>query len=100
MTDPKVTRRNTLLRCLNYLECLKKMDSKDQKGLEPLDDDTEGSFFELQQQCQIIREVIQDYENPEVVKAAASWRNPAKWQREFMKDPEAAIKNAMDFTLH
>ena len=95
MQKREITRRNTLLRCLNYLECLLKMDSKDQKGLEPLDGDTEDSFYELQEQCRIIREVIQDYECPEVIRAAAMWRDPAKWQREHMRDPRGAMEQAM-----
>lgn len=95
----KPTRRETLLECLEYMEKKRNAASKDGRGLCPKDRDAEDLFYELSEKTRVIREVIQDYENPDVVIASANWRNPAKWQREFMKDPETAIRHAMDFTI-
>ena len=38
----------------------------------------------MREKCSILRGIIQDYENPEVVAAAERWRDPAKWQLEIM----------------
>lgn len=94
--EKKVTRRATLERCLRYLETLKRMDSKDMKGQQPRDDDYEDSFYELEEQCRIVREIIQDYQNPGVLEAVAEWRrDPAGWQREHMENPEKAVRETM-----
>lgn len=80
----EVTRQKTLERCLNYLVSLKKMDSRDGRGLVPRDPECEESFYELQEECRIIREIMQDYQNPEIRDLSAKWRNPAKWQQEII----------------
>lgn len=95
----KPTRREVLLECLEYMKKKRNAVSKDGMGLSPINDDASEIFCSLDDKCQVIREIIRDYENPDVVLASANWRNPAKWQREFMKDPEAAVRHAMDFTI-
>lgn len=87
----EITRRNTLLKCLEYLERMKRMDSKDRKGLEPLDEETAESFYELEEECKIIRELIQANESEPVRRAIANWQN------EIMDNPEEAREKAMAF---
>lgn len=89
----EITRRNTLLKCLKHLELMKKMDSKDQKGMEPLDKETAESFYELEEECRIIRELIQANESEPVRKAIADW------QKEVMDNPQGSREKAMDFGI-
>lgn len=100
MTEKKKpTRRDVLLECLEYMQKKRNAVSAGGTGLYPINDDANEIFYALDDKCRVIREIIQDYENPDVILAAANWRNPAKWQREFMKDPDAAVRQAMDFTI-
>ena len=91
----EITRRSVLEECLKQKEGFLRLASKNdlmtmpKKGMEK-------EYEEMQQKCRILREIIQDYECPEVREAAARWRDPAKWQRDIMSDPERARQIAME----
>ena len=87
----KKTKRKTLERCLDYLTRLKLMDSKDHLGLEPIDEEAEESFMELDQDCRNVRELIQALESEPVRQVIANW------QVMIMADPRYARENAMKF---
>ena len=91
----EITRRSVLKECLKQKEGFLKLASKDGLTLSPKEG-MEAEFEEMRQKCRILREIIQDYENPEVREAAARWRDPAKWQREIMDNPERSRQIAME----
>ena len=91
----EITRRSVLEECLKQKKDFLKLASKDGLMLSAKEG-MEEEFQEMAEKCRILREIIQDYENPEVREAAARWRNPAKWQRELMENPDANQQAMMD----
>lgn len=91
----EITRRSVLEECLKQKENFLRLASKDGLMLSPRKG-MEEEFEAMQEKCRILRRVIQDYENPEVREASARWRDPAKWQRELMENPDANQKAMMD----
>ena len=93
----EITRRSVLEECLKQKEGFLRLVSKDKQGREPVRG-MEKEFDEMAVKCRILREVIQDYESPEVREAAARWRDPAKWQRELMagKVPDMSFAEEVD----
>lgn len=89
----EITRRNVLLECLEHFRGLKKLCSKEHKGLEPAEGE-EDLFYMLEKKCRIMQELIQAYESEPVRKALADWQNevmkhgaPENIQKEF-DDPD------------
>ena len=70
----EITRRNVLLECLEHFRGLKKLCSKEHKGLEPAEGE-EDLFYMLEEKCRIMQELIQAYESEPVRKALADWKN-------------------------
>ena len=82
----EVTKRETLLDCLRYQERWMKTSSKGLKGIEPLEG-LEDEFYERQEKCRILRELIQAMES-EPVRAAI-----AEWQIRLMKGEKPSMKD-------
>jgi len=91
----EITRRSVLEECLKQKENFLRLASKDGLMLSPREG-MEEEFEAMQEKSRILRRVIQDYENPEVREASARWRDPAKWQRELMENPDANQQAMMD----
>lgn len=68
-----ITRRETLLECLEMMRMRKKVVSVDRKGIIPLPG-YEDLFFDRQRKCQIIQELIQANESEPVRRAIAEWQ--------------------------
>lgn len=81
----EITRRNVLLECLEHFRGLKKLCSKEHKGLEPAESE-EDLFYMLEEKCRILQELIQAYES-EPVRAAI-----ADWQQEVMEHGPSPLK--------
>ena len=78
-----VTKRETLLECLDLMKRFRNCFSQKGIGLAPIDRYT-ALFTEYDEKCQILREMIQALESEPVRQAMADW------QKEVMrKGPEA-----------
>ena len=69
----EVTKRNTLLECLDMMEKCKKAFSKNEEGREP--EERYGSLFrEYEEKCKILRELIRALESEPVRNVLADWQ--------------------------
>ena len=82
----EITRRSTLLDCLDYQTRWLKMSSKGRQGREPIDG-LEDEFYEREAKCRILRELIHACES-EPVRAAM-----AEWQIRLMKGEKPNTKD-------
>ena len=71
--DRVITRRETLLECLEMMRMRFRVVSVDRKGIIPIEGE-EDLFFERQRKCRIIQELIQANESEPVRKAIAEWQ--------------------------
>ena len=69
----EITRRETLLDCLDYQRRFLMMASKDREGLVPIEG-LEDEFDERETKCRILREMIQALESEPVRAALAEWQ--------------------------
>ena len=69
----EITRRETLLDCLEMMRMRLKVVSVDRKGRIPIDGE-EDLFFERQKKCCIIQNLIQANESEPVRSALAEWK--------------------------
>lgn len=85
----EITRRSTLLDCLDYQTRWLKMSSKGRKGREPIDG-LEDEFYEREAKCRILRELIQALESDPVREVLADWQvRLMKGEKPNTKDLEA-----------
>jgi len=68
----EITKRKTMLEALEYFRGLKKLASKEHKGMEPAEGE-EDIFSEMSAHCRNMQELIQAYESEEVRQAIADW---------------------------
>jgi hypothetical protein len=69
----EITRRETLLDCLEMMRMRLKVVSVDRKGIIPIEG-YEDLFFERQRKCCIIQELIQANESEPVRAALVEWQ--------------------------
>jgi hypothetical protein len=69
----EITKRETLLDCLEHMRVLKRVVSVDRKGIIPLEG-FEDLYFERERKCCIIQELIQALESEPVRAALAEWQ--------------------------
>lgn len=87
----KITKRETLLECLDLMKKIRNAFSKGQYGMLAIERYT-AIFEEYDEKCQILREMIQALESEPVRRAMADW------QREIMKNGPEALKTEENFT--
>jgi len=71
--DRVITRRETLLECLEMMRMRFRVVSVDRKGIIPIEGQ-EDLFFERQRKCRIIQDLIQANESEPVRQALADWQ--------------------------
>ena len=69
----EISKRETLLECLEHMRVLKRVVSVDRKGIIPLEG-YEDLYFERERKCVIIQELIQALESEPVRAALAEWQ--------------------------
>ena len=73
----EITKRNTMLEALEYFRGLKKLASKDHKGLEPAEEE-EDVFNDMSAHCRNMEELLHAYESELVREAIANWDKEKK----------------------
>ena len=69
----EITRRETLLECLDMMKRIRNAFSRDQLGLQA-EEKFEALFAEYDEKCRILREIIQANESEPVRRALADWQ--------------------------
>ena len=69
----ELTRRNVLLECLGYMRSRTNLVSVNRQGRIPLKG-FEDEFFQRQEKCRILQDLIQAYESEPVRAALANWQ--------------------------
>ena len=102
----EITKRNTMLEALEYFRGLKRLASKDHKGLEPAEGE-EDIFNDMSAHCRNMQELIHAYESETVRQAIEEWDREKKadsgeqcdmsnlkgWQKEIMEQARQQMKD-------